>query len=176
MINIGIKIESKNIFPYMWVININKYETKKIKPLTYKELESFNNQTNPHTCGEELWDKNNNSYRRKTKVRNHWNYICNNRGVAHSIFNLKNKIPKDIPVVFYNDSKYDFHFIIRLLAERFEGQFECLRENKEQMHNFFGYNKKSNKKIIRKRKNNKAITYKLKFINSVGFMVSLLLW
>ena len=55
MINIGIKIESKNIFPYMWVININKYETKKIKPLTYKELESFNNQTNPHTCGEELW-------------------------------------------------------------------------------------------------------------------------
>ena len=123
MINIGIKTESKNIFPYMWehAININKYETKKIKPLTHKELESFNNQKNSHICGEELWDKNNNNYRSKSKVRNHWNYICKNRGVAHSIFNLKNKIPKDIPVVFYNDSKYDFDFIIRLLAEKFEG-------------------------------------------------------
>ena len=38
------------------------------------------------------------------------------------------KIPdaKKIPVVFHNGSNYDYHFIIKELAEVFEGQFECL--------------------------------------------------
>ena len=40
-------------------------------------------------------------------------------------------MPNEIPVVFHNSSTYDYHFIIKELANEFEGQFECLGENKE---------------------------------------------
>ena len=43
----------------------------------------------------------------------------------HSICNLRYKTPKEIPVVFHDGSTYDYHFIIKELAEEFEGQFEC---------------------------------------------------
>ena len=49
-------------------------------------------------------------------------------------------MPNEIPVVFYNGSNYDYHFIIRELANEFEGQYEWLREN------FFCFNKKGNYK------------------------------
>ena len=39
--------------------------------------------------------------------------------------------PREIPVIFHNGSSYDCHFIIKGLAEEFEGEFECLGENKE---------------------------------------------
>ena len=39
------------------------------------------------------------------------------------------KTPKEIPVLFHNGFTYDYHFIIKELAEKFEGQFECLGEN-----------------------------------------------
>lgn len=74
--------------------------------------------------GAEFRDNNNNSLRSKSKVKDYCHYICKYRGAAHSIFNLKTKIPKYFPVVFHNDSKFDYHFITRLLAETFEGQFE----------------------------------------------------
>ena len=41
------------------------------------------------------------------------------------------KITKDIPVIFHKGSIYDNHFIIRELANEFEGEFECLGENTE---------------------------------------------
>ena len=41
-----------------------------------------------------------------------------------------------IPIVFHNGSKYDDHFIIKGLAEKFEKQFICLRENNEKHINF----------------------------------------
>ena len=33
--------------------------------------------------------------------------------------------------MFHNGFTYDYHFIIRELAEEFEGEFECLGENTE---------------------------------------------
>ena len=36
---------------------------------------------------------------------------------------------KEIPVLFHNESVYDYHFIIKYLAGEFEGNFECLGEN-----------------------------------------------
>ena len=48
------------------------------------------------------------------------------RGAVHSICNLRYRTPKGIPVVFHNGSTYDYHFIIKELAEEFEGQFDCL--------------------------------------------------
>ena len=31
--------------------------------------------------------------------------------------------PREIPVVFHNGSSYDYHFIIKGLAEEFEGKY-----------------------------------------------------
>ena len=39
------------------------------------------------------------------------------RGAAQNICNLRYKTPKEIPVVFHNGYKYDYHFIIKELAE-----------------------------------------------------------
>ena len=38
-------------------------------------------------------------------------------------------MPNEITVVFYNGSNYDYYFIVKELANEFEGQFECLGEN-----------------------------------------------
>ena len=61
----------------------------------------------------------------------HYHYIEKDRGAAHNICNVRYKIPKEISVVFHNGSTYDHHFIIKQLAEEFEGQFECFGENTE---------------------------------------------
>ena len=42
------------------------------------------------------------------------------RGAAHSICNSKYSLPKEILVVFYYGSNYDYHFIIKKLAKDFE--------------------------------------------------------
>ena len=68
---------------------------------------------------------------KKYKVRDHCHYTGKYRGAAHDICNLRYKIPKEIPVLFHNGSTYDYHFIIKDLAEEFEGEFECLGENTE---------------------------------------------
>ena len=69
------------------------------------------------------------------KVRDHCHYTGKYRDTAHNICNLRYKTPKEIPAVFGNGSIYDHHFIIKDLAEEFEGQFECFGENTEK--NFF---------------------------------------
>ena len=66
----------------------------------------------------------------------HYHYIEKYRGAAHNICNLRYKIPKEIPVVFHNGSTYDHHFIIKQLAEEFEGQFESFGENTEKYITF----------------------------------------
>ena len=45
-------------------------------------------------------------------------------------------ILKEIPVVFHNGSTYDYHFIIKELVQKFEGNFECLGENNEKYITF----------------------------------------
>ena len=75
-------------------------------------------------------DKNND------KVRDHCHYTGKYRGAAHRLYNLKYNTPSEIPVVFRNGSNYDYHFIIKALAEEFEGDFECLGKNKEKYITF----------------------------------------
>ena len=98
------------------------------------------------------------------KVRDHCHYTGKYRGAAHSICNLRYKIPKEIPVVFHNGSTYDYHFIINELVKEFEGNFECLGENTEKYITFLAPIKK---KI---ESENIEITYKIKFIDSYRFM------
>ena len=101
-----------------------------------------------------------------TKIRDHCHYTGKYRGAAHNICNLRYKIPKEIPTVFHNGSTYDYHFIIKELAKKFESNFECLGENTEKYITF--------SVPIKKKIDNKdlEITYKLKFIDSYRFMSS----
>ena len=101
----------------------------------------------------------------KKNVRDHCHYTGKFRGAAYSEYNLRYKVPKDISLVFHNGSTYDYHFIIKKLAEEFAGEFECLGENPEKYINFSVPLKKENY-------NGKKITCKLKFINSYRFMSS----
>ena len=75
---------------------------------------------------------------------------------------------------FHNGSKYDFHFIIKELANAFDGQFEFIGENSEKYKTFSISIKK---KLIDKEgnKTTKIIPYKVKFINSIRFMATSLL-
>ena len=49
-------------------------------------------------------------------------------------------VHKKIAIVLHNGTTYDYHFIIKQLAEDFKGQFECLGENTEKYITFFGTN------------------------------------
>ena len=86
------------------------------------------------------------------------------RGTAHNICNLRYKVPKEIPIVFYNGSIYDYHFIIKELVKNFESKFECLGENTEK---YITFSVPIKKKIENK---DLEITYKIKFIDR--FMAS----
>ena len=54
----------------------------------------------------------------------------------HSICNLKYSLPKKILIAFHNGSNYDYHFIIKGLAEEFKKQFTCLGEHTEKFITF----------------------------------------
>ena len=75
--------------------------------------------------------------------------------------------------MFHNGSTYDYHFIIKELAEEFEGEFECLGENTEK---YITFSVPIKKEITKKDKNGNdkitKISYKIKFIDSFRFMSS----
>ena len=133
-------------------------------PLTDKKTESYKKQNVCHICKKKFSiDKNDeNTFKIYHKVRDHCHYPGKFRGAAHSICDLKYKTPKEIPAVFHNGSTYDYHFIIKQLAEEFKGQFECLGENSEKYITF-------SVPIKKELDNGKTITYKLKFIDSFRF-------
>ena len=47
------------------------------------------------------------------KVRDHCPYTGESRGAAHSICNLKYRMPKKNLIVFHTGSNYGYHFIIK---------------------------------------------------------------
>ena len=73
--------------------------------------------------------------------------------------------------MFDNGSTYDYHFIIKELADKFEGEFECLGENIEK---YITFSVAIKNEITKKDKNDNdritKISYKIKFIDSYRFM------
>ena len=120
-----------------------------------------------HICQKEFCcDKNENKeFKIYQKVRDHCHYTGKFRGAAHRICNLNYKVSKEIPVNIHNGSTYDYHVIIKELAEEFKAQFECLGENTEKYITF-------SVPIKKEHDNGKTITYKIKFIDSCRFMPS----
>ena len=73
--------------------------------------------------------------------------------------------------MFHNGSTYDYHFIIKELAEEFEGEFECLGENTEKYITFsVPIKKESTKKDKNGNDKIKKISYKIRFADSYRFM------
>ena len=99
------------------------YEKKKMMPLTIKEETYHNKQKICYICKKEF-DSND---KKQQKVRDHCHYTGKCRGAAHKIYNLRYKVPKEIPVVFHNGSTYDYHFIIKELVKEFDGNFDFLQ-------------------------------------------------
>ena len=91
--------------------------------LTDDEDKHYEEQKECYICQEEICcDKNQKmKFKLYKKVRDHCHYTGKFRGAAHSICNLNYKVPQEIPVKIHNGSKYDYHFIIKELAEEFKG-------------------------------------------------------
>ena len=89
-------------------------------PLTIKEKIHYTEQ---EICY--IWKKEvDTSDKKNYKVRDHCHYTGKYRGAVHNICNLRYKVPREIPVVFHNGSIYDYHFIIKELVKKFDGNFE----------------------------------------------------
>ena len=69
------------------------------------------------------------------KVRDHCHHTGLYRGPAHSLCNLRYKIPSYIPVVFHNLSRYDAHLFIRELGAH-TSDMEVITKNKEDYISF----------------------------------------
>ena len=132
------------------------YEKKKMIPLTTEEKIYHNKQKICYICKKEF---SNNEI-----IRDHCHYTGKYRDATHNICNLRYKVSKEIPIVFHNGSIYDYHFIIKELVKKFEGNFECLGENTEK---YITFSVPIKKKIENK---DLEITYKIKFIDSYRFM------
>ena len=145
-------------------IKISNYREQEMILLTDEEIEFYKRQKVCHIYKKEFCnDEKKKEFKLYQKVRDHCHYTRKFRGAAHSICNLKYKVPKEIPVVFHNGSIYDYHFIIKQLAEEFKGQMDCIGENTEKYITFSVPIKKEND-------NGKTSTYKTKFIDSYRFM------
>ena len=132
-------------------------------PLTTEEKIHYNKQKICYICKKEF----NNNDKKQQKVKDHCHYTGKYRGAAHSICNLRYKVPKEVPVVFHNGSTYDYHFIIKELVKEFYGNFDCLGENTEKYITF--------SVPLKKKIENKASienNYKIKFIDGCRFMSS----
>ena len=104
------------------------------------------------------------------KIRDHCHYTGKCSSAAHSIYDLKFNVPNEIPVVFHSGSSCDYHFIIKELANEFEGKFECLGENTEKYKTFSVPIKKEVTEIDKVgNESNVTISYKIKFIDSARF-------
>ena len=103
------------------------------------------------------------------KVRDYCHYTREYRGAVHSICNLKYSLPTQIPIVFHNGSNYDYHSIIKELAETFKKQFTSLGENAEKYITFTVPIEKMLQELIKMEKICKKI-YTLKSIDSARVM------
>ena len=138
-----------------------------MKLLTNEHQESYENTKICYIFWEKYEDKNANT-NKSCKVRD----LCHcsgGRDSAHSMCNLKYSAPKKVPIVFYNGS----NFIIKKLAEKFEGKFTCLGENTEKLLTFSVSIEKQVTRVYKKWKEfTKTISYKFIFLDREKFIAS----
>ena len=88
-------------------MKIINYEEKEMILLNDEKNNYYEEQEACNICeGNFCTDEDDEDYKNKKKAKDHCHYTGKFRGAAHSICNLKYKVPKDIPIVIYNAS-YD---------------------------------------------------------------------
>ena len=143
----------------MTMMIVNTKEKRPIR-LTKEEMYSYNRRKYCHICKKRFSkeESNNNNH----KVRDYCYYTGKYRGAAHRKCSKDNSEEREIPIVFHNGSTYDYRFIIKEIAKNVDG-IECLAENSEKYISF--------KALLNKEdEDDKLVTYKLKFIDSIRFM------
>ena len=131
-------------------------------PLTKKQWKKYKKATKCHICYKPFTPGD-------PKVRDHCHYTGLYRGPAHSLCNLRYKIPSYIPVVFHNLSGYDAHLFIRELGAH-ASDMEVIAKNKEDYISFSI--KVPVEKYIDKNGEEKNKLIELRFIDSFKFMSS----
>ena len=131
-------------------------------PLTKKQWKKYKKATKCHICYKPFTQTN-------LKVRDHCHYTGFYRGPAHSLCNLRYKIPSYTAVVFYNLSGYDAHLFIRELSGH-TSDMEVIAKNKEDYISFSI--KVPVDSYIDKNGEEKDKLIELRFIDSFEFMSS----
>ena len=82
-------------------------------------------------------------------------------------------MPNNILAVFHSGLNYNYHLIVKELANKFEEQLECLMENTESFNYFSVPLEKEIRKVDKDGNDSVAtISYKIKFIDSTKFMAN----
>ena len=131
-------------------------------PLTKKQWKKYKGSTKCHICYKPF-------QLRDPKARDHCHYTGLYRGPAHSLCNLRYKIPSYIPVVFHNLSGYDAHLFIRELGAH-TSHMKVITKNKEDYISFSI--KVPVDSYIDKNGEEKDKLIELRFIDSFKFMSS----
>ena len=131
-------------------------------PLTKRQWKKYKAATKCHICYKPFT-------LRDPKVRDHCHYTGLYRGPAHSLCNLRYKIPSYIPVVFHNLYGYDAHLFIRELGAH-TSDMEVIAKNKEDYISFSI--KVPVEKYIDKNGEEKDKLIELRLIDSFKFMSS----
>ena len=136
-----------------------------VTPLTPEQKKEHSDSHECFICQKKFnYNKNSKYYKNLKKVKDHDQYTGIYRRAAYSLCNFRYSTQKDIPVVIHNGSNYDFHLIIKELANEFRSEIQCIPEDKEKYKTF-------SIPILYKELNDYEISYNLRFIYSYKFMI-----
>ena len=138
------------------------FPEKPMYPLTPKQWKSYKKASKCHICYKPFEEQNPN-------VKDHYRYTSKYRGPAHSLCNLRYKVPFYIPVIFHNLSGYDAHLFIRELGKKSK-DIGVIAKNKEDYITFLVNVVVG--KYVDEEGNEKDETIELRFIDSFKFMAS----
>ena len=145
----------------------NRFKIPKKMVMTEKDKIDYKNSTICHICERGIPKEGDDP--RFKKVRDHCHLTGKFRGAAHSMCNLKYRLPKFYPVIFHNLSGYDSHLFIKNLGKS-EGKIDCIPNNEEKYISF------SKHILVDKFKNKKGeekeVIREIRFIDSFKFMAT----
>ena len=104
------------------------FPEKPMDPLTKKQWKRYERASRCHICFRPFNSKD-------PKVRDHCHYTGCYRGPAHSLCNLRYRIPSYILVVFHNLWGYNAHLFIKELGKH-SSNIEVIAKNKEDYISF----------------------------------------
>ena len=144
------------------------YPEQPMIPLTEVLQREYEEESTFHICKKHF-----DNLEKNWKVCDYCQYTGLYRGAVHNNCNLKYKIPKYIPIVFYNLND-DAHIFIRQPGEKVQTKdIGVIAENKEK---YVSFNVKIDVQLQckDKRSEGKPVTKKieLKFIDSFSFIAS----